>query len=94
VADEDEEALRKVDAEQGRVVGEPIPLGDFPFDIEVGRDGLFVLCNDSVVQVDIASGRVTGRVPLEGDVDDIAVGEGFLWMADGNANTLTRVPLS
>jgi streptogramin lyase len=93
VADEDEEALRKVDAERGQVAGEPIPLGDFPFDIEVGPDGLFVLCNDSVVQVDRETGKVSARFPLEGDVDDIAVGLGFLWMADGNANTLTRVPL-
>jgi streptogramin lyase len=94
VADEEEEALRKVDAERGQVAGEPIALGDFPFDIEVGPDGLFVLCSDSVVQVDREGGKVAARFPLEGDVDDIAVGEGYLWMADGNANTLTRVPLS
>jgi streptogramin lyase len=93
VADEDDEALRKVDAERGEVVGDPIPLGDFPFDIEIGPEGVFVLCSDSVVRVDPQSGRVASRLPLEADADDMAVGEGYLWIADGNANTLTRVSL-
>ncbi len=93
IGDEEEEALRKLDPRTGEVVGQPIALGDFPMDIEVAPEGVFVMCSDSIVRVDPGSGRVAGRLALENDVDDIAVGEGYLWIADGDAGTLTRVKL-
>lgn len=93
IGDEQEEALRKLDARTGKVVGAPIPLGDFPHDVEVAPEGVFVLGSKSVVRVDRHSGKVASRLSLTSEVDDIAVGEGYLWLADGRAGTLTRVPL-
>jgi streptogramin lyase len=95
IGDEQEETLRKVDARSGQVVGEPIALGAFPTDVEVAPEGVYVLSSaDAIVRVDPNSMKVTQRIPVAGDVSDIAVGEGFLWIAEGSSEALTRVPLN
>ena len=93
-ADEQEEALRKVDARTGEIVGRSLPLGTFPSDVEVGPEGVFVLGSDAIVRVDPTTMKETERIPLTTEIDDMAVGEGYLWMAEaGTPGVLARVKL-
>jgi streptogramin lyase len=94
IGDEKENTLRKVDSATSKVVGSPVQLGAFPTDVEASGEGIFVLSSaNQIVRVDPNSLKVTQRIPIAGDVADIAVGEGYLWIAEGASQTLSRVEL-
>ena len=89
IGDEKEQALRKVDAKTGRVVGRPIELGAFPSKVVAGPSGVFVMSDaDRITRVDPASGAIVGTRKIAGDVSDIAVDGDTLWIAQGRSGLM------
>jgi streptogramin lyase len=95
VVNDDAGTVSKVDIERGEVVGIPIELpstsdGD---SIAVGDGRVWVVTPDQgrIVPIDASSGR-RGRAiaPPDGTAEELAFGEGGLWVV-GDAGTVTRL---
>ena len=56
-----------------------------------GSDGLSHIAPGSVGVIDAASGDLVGEIPLGFESSLIATGEGFVWVLDPDAKTLTRI---
>ena len=95
--------LVQVDPSTGRIKGTPIPLPDFGWAVAVGLDGVWVTTGPgfnklgkatgpgSLFQVDASSHRIRARVRVGRWPDAVAVGDGAVWVANFQDNTVSRV---
>jgi streptogramin lyase len=70
-----------------------IRVGGAPVAVATGAGGVWVADNarSRVVELDVASGRPTGKpIPVGAGPEAIAVGEGYVWVASGD-DAVTRI---
>jgi class 3 adenylate cyclase len=65
--------------------------GDFGGELAIGSGGVWVGDRSSIFRLDPQSGEVIGRIDFPGTVDQLATGEGSLWVADELAGTVFRI---
>jgi streptogramin lyase len=64
---------------------------DFGGELAVGSGGVWVGQRSSIFRLDPQTGQVIGRIDFPGTVDQLATGEGSLWVADELAGTVFRI---
>jgi streptogramin lyase len=82
--DNDAGAVLRIDAKSGERIGAPIPVGESPFDVAVAAGAAWIPLEDVLARIDVETGEVR-RIPMPGmyDLDEIAAGDGRLWVAQG-----------
>jgi streptogramin lyase len=60
--------------------------------VAANDEGVYVADREGIVwRIDPVDGRVVGRIGVSGDVQDLALGFGSVWLADGTDGTVTRI---
>jgi DNA-binding SARP family transcriptional activator/streptogramin lyase len=69
-----------------------VPIDGRPVAIAANAEGVYVADREGIVwRIDPVSRRVVGRIGVSGDVHDLALGFGSVWLADGTDGTVTRI---
>jgi len=70
-----------------------IRIGASPDALAYGADSLWAMdaLGNEVIRVDPGSDRVIARIPLPGNLKDIAAGDGGVWVLDQVAGTATQI---
>jgi DNA-binding beta-propeller fold protein YncE len=86
--------ITRLDRESGRIVGDPIPVGDFPKEMVFARGLLWVVNerSNNVMRIDPNTAKVVGRPIKVGRFPvGIAAGAGHLWVANNRSDTVTKI---
>jgi DNA-binding beta-propeller fold protein YncE len=87
----------RVDAEDGRRRRPPIVLPVEPVAIDAGEGAIWVAEQDPIggpatlVRIDPASNRVTGRQPVAEGINDVRAGLGAVWVVARSGSTLLKI---
>ena len=69
-----------------------VPIDGRPVAIAANAKGVYVVDRHGIVwRIDPVKRRVVGRIGVSGDVHDLALGFGSVWLADGTDGTVTRI---
>jgi YVTN family beta-propeller protein len=94
VTNRGDDTVSRIDADTGRVVGDPIHVGDSPSGIRVGEGYVWVAnqADDTVSRIDPDSGRVVGNPTHVGRRPaGLKTGAGYVWVANVAADTVNRL---
>jgi DNA-binding beta-propeller fold protein YncE len=83
----------KIDAREGRVVGEPIEVGTQPTSIAAGPSSVWVADNDDNLlrQIDVRTAELAEEtITVEPGPRGVAVGFGSIWVASGPGGVVER----
>ena len=73
-------------------VAKDVPIDGRPVAIAANAEGVYVADREGIVwRIDPVGRRVVGRIGVSGDVHDLALGFGSVWLADGTDGTVTRI---
>jgi streptogramin lyase len=77
-------SVLRIDAQSGERIGDPIPVGESPFDVAVAAGAAWIPLENVLARIDAETGELR-RIPMPGmyDLDEIAAGAGSLWVAQG-----------
>jgi len=85
------DSLAVIDTHTNRLVGD-VPIDGRPVAIAADDTGVYAAAREGIVwRIDPATRRVVGRIGVSGDVHDLALGFGSVWLADGTDGTVTRI---
>lgn len=85
------DSLAVIDTHTNRLVGD-VPIDGRPVAIAADDKGVYAAAREGIVwRIDPATRRVVGRIGVSGDVHDLALGFGSVWLADGTDGTVTRI---
>ena len=85
------DSIAVIDTRTNRLVGD-VPIDGRPVAIAADDKGVYVAAREGIVwRIDPATRRVVGRIGVSGDVHDLALGFGSVWLADGTDGTVTRI---
>ena len=85
------DSLAVIDTRTNRLVGD-VPIDGRPVAIAADDKGVYAAAREGIVwRIDPATRRVVGRIGVSGDVHDLALGFGSVWLADGTDGTVTRI---
>jgi hypothetical protein len=77
---------------QRNTLDKDVPIDGRPVAIAGNDKGVYVADREGIVwRIDPVSRRVVGRIGVSGDVQDLALGFGSVWLADGSDGTVTRI---
>src|SRR5436190_13461018 len=84
-------SIAVIDMQTNSVVKD-VPIDGRPVAIAANAEGVYVADREGIVwRIDPVSRRVVGRIGVSGDVHDLALGFGSVWLADGTDGTVTRI---
>ena len=87
----DDNSVTRVDAGTGKPQNIPVP-DSFPFEVDFDSNSVYVTSPDRIDKIDPATNRVVGTVDdTGGSVVSVAAGDGFLWIAHEDDDTVTKV---
>ena len=85
------DSLAVIDTHTNRLIGD-VPIDGRPVAIAADDKGVYAAAREGIVwRIDAATRRVVGRIGVSGDVHDLALGFGSVWLADGTDGTVTRI---
>ena len=85
------DSLAVIDTHTNRLIGD-VPIDGRPVAIAADDKGVYAAAREGIVwRIDPATRRVVGRIGVSGDVHDLALGFGSVWLADGTDGTVTRI---
>jgi streptogramin lyase len=85
--------ITALDPATGAVDGFPIAVGDDADDVWIGNDAVWAvaLYGKTLVRIDPATRRVTGRLTTPGQASGVLAAAGSLWVSNYDLGTVTRV---
>ena len=85
------DSIAIIDTHTNHVVKD-VPIDGRPVAIAANAKGVYVADREGIVwRIDPVKRRVVGRIGVSGDVHDLALGFGSVWLADGTDGTVTRI---
>jgi DNA-binding SARP family transcriptional activator len=85
------DSIAVIDTQTNHLVKD-VPIDGRPVAIAANAKGVYVADRQGIVwRIDPAKRRVVGRIGVSGDVHDLALGFGSVWLADGTDGTVTRI---
>ena len=84
-------SIAVIDTRTSRLVKD-VPIDGRPAAIAANAKGVYVADREGIVwRIDPVTRRVVRRIGVSGDVQDLALGFGSIWLADGTDGTVTRI---
>jgi YVTN family beta-propeller protein len=85
-------SMWKIDPEQAKTVGDPIPIGDRPNDIVVGEGSVWEIdIFEGLTRIDPDKARVAEKIAVGSHPHGVKTGFGYVWVANGGDSTVSRV---
>jgi hypothetical protein len=85
------DSIAVIDMQRSNLVKD-VPIDGRPVAIAANAKGVYVADRQGIVwRIDPVKRRVVGRIGVSGDIHDLALGFGSVWLADGTDGTVTRI---
>ena len=97
VANAEDNTVSRLDASSGKVIGQPVPVGEHPRAVAVAGDSVWVsnLDANTVSRLDASSGEPAAQpIPVGERPISIATRQGSVWVANADANTVSPLDAS